>query len=535
MSKHKGFRRLIALMSCCALVAAAAVTSLPASAATGDVVLVVEDFNDAGDKAWNDNKEDPNNLTYTVVDSNTARDGAGLDGIDGKAIQIASGGGITFQNHFSERMDLSKYGDMTYALKVRIYFDNFNWPNDNQDNDWGVEITSNGGADMKAYRWGKNFMIQPGWNELLLPISPMYINSGGTGPAADLSKINYIRIYSTYNPTTYAILDEVAIVKYDTDPGPQKSGDTTTLCTFDAATYITAGSIDTTNKKQGVSAGTAGSWTSDAYPAVTWKYNVLGKPNAPGANTGLTMTNGAVKVWLYVKDLNSLAKNEDGKYEYQLELTSSKEADKNELCWSPDQFELKQGWNEYTLRFSDAMEVGEACDLSNINYARFYVKGQTATLIAMDDLRTVKVEDIGGPDPGTSSEGVSSEETSSVETSSEDASSEAASSEETSSEADPGQETSSEDTTPVDTSSAAEEDTASEAESSEAAGTVGEEDKTDGGSGWLIALFVALGVLIVAGAAVAVYFLVIRKAPAAESAEEEAPEEDAEENDQEEE
>ena len=103
----------------------------------------------------------------------------------------------------------------------------------------------------------------------------------------------------------------------------------------------------------------------------------------------------------------------------------------------------------------------------------------------------------------TSSEDTSSEDTSSEDTSSEDTSSEDTSSEETSSEDTSSEDTSSEDTSSEDTSS---EDTSSEDSSSEAPVTSSEDTSSEppkpGDAG--VTLFVILGVLALAGAAVAI-------------------------------
>ena len=108
----------------------------------------------------------------------------------------------------------------------------------------------------------------------------------------------------------------------------------------------------------------------------------------------------------------------------------------------------------------------------------------------------------------TSSEDTSSEDTSSEDTSSEDTSSEDTSSEDTSSEDTSSEDTSSEDTSSEDTSSeeTSSEDTSSEDTSSETPVTSSEDTSSEppkpGDAG--VTLFVILGVLALAGAAVAI-------------------------------
>ena len=65
-----------------------------------------------------------------------------------------------------------------------------------------VEITSSGTCDKNEYNWSiTQCVAQTGWNEVWLPLS----SAGTTGGAADLTKINYLRIYILNSSATYYI------------------------------------------------------------------------------------------------------------------------------------------------------------------------------------------------------------------------------------------------------------------------------------------------------------------------------------------
>ena len=109
-------------------------------------------------------------------------------------------------------------------------------------------------------------------------------------------------------------------------------------------------------------------------------------------NSGLTKNNGALHLWFYIGDLSQL-KN-DG----QFELTSSGESDKNEYAWNlgPMLPNLKNGWNELVLHFSDAAESSGdgGPNLTAFNFFRLYLwstgKSHPDLALGVDDLRLFK-------------------------------------------------------------------------------------------------------------------------------------------------
>lgn len=71
-----------------------------------------------------------------------------------------------------------------------------------------IEITSSGTCDVNEFGWNLfSYVTKTGWNEVWLDLSTAEI----TGGAADLSKINYMRIYTLNGSATFYI-DDIAVV-----------------------------------------------------------------------------------------------------------------------------------------------------------------------------------------------------------------------------------------------------------------------------------------------------------------------------------
>ena len=92
----------------------------------------------------------------------------------------------------------------------------------------------------------------------------------------------------------------------------------------------------------------------------------------------------AVKLQLYISDVSALDLTG------QLEITSSGGADAEEYHWPLSQMDLKNGWNNVYLTFSNAFTTNGAADLSNINYMRIYAFLSRSAVMAVNDIRIVK-------------------------------------------------------------------------------------------------------------------------------------------------
>lgn len=476
-------------------------------------VFTVFDFEKEklGSNIWDGPTRTKGEYTYKVVNSSTANNGKGLNGIQGQAIEahqiidkVTGLPGVIFGTHLASPIDLSAYANGKYALKIRIYFDKFD-PLYNPTGetiaggDWGVEMTNNGNADTKAYRWGKKgFVPQAGWNEIYLPIRAEYITSSGLGKI-NLAKVNFIRFWNTTNDAKYCVLDSVTIVDYSAD-SISVNGNVMSLDHCDDASAYYNGGVDTANKKQGYGSIAEVAWNPNQPAQVSRKWS---NP----IDTKVTLKTGALKLWIYISDISHVS-------DLSIELTSSGESDKSEINWSKDTLNLKNGWNEVTLQMKDATAYDgvteKAFNPAALNYFRIYAIAAKPLKLAVDDIRIVKNDgNYTTPTDNVSANNSANNTVSAAKTSSDavKSTSEIANGSESfilnSSET---ENTGSIALTTSDSSSFAENTT----NSSDSAAEALEQEKQKSTLP-LILLFIGLGILILGGTGTAVYFLVLKK------------------------
>jgi len=93
-------------------------------------------------------------------------------------------------------------------------------------------------------------------------------------------------------------------------------------------------------------------------------------------NTTVDSTNGILHFWFYASDVSQLRISSPGKDPGQVELTSSGVSDVSEYAWRTDSLfaSWHNGWNEVTLKFSDAEQTiaGYPPDPTHFNRFRIY-------------------------------------------------------------------------------------------------------------------------------------------------------------------
>ncbi|MBQ7247005.1 MAG: SGNH/GDSL hydrolase family protein [Lachnospiraceae bacterium] len=87
---------------------------------------------------------------------------------------------------------------------------------------------------------------------------------------------------------------------------------------------------------------------------------------------------GDLHAWLYISDASKVI---DG----QIELSSSGLSDKEETAWNLNKTMLHDGWNELTLKFSDAVYSGST-NYALINYFRVYINYSGPAFIGIDEI-----------------------------------------------------------------------------------------------------------------------------------------------------
>ena len=108
----------------------------------------------------------------------------------------------TLEGKLSTSLDLSEYKNG--YLHFYVYCSDISKIGDQGQ----IEITSSGQCDVNEYNWSlAQCVTKTGWNEFWLDLSA----AGTTGGEADLSAINYIRIYAL-NATATFYIDEIEVV-----------------------------------------------------------------------------------------------------------------------------------------------------------------------------------------------------------------------------------------------------------------------------------------------------------------------------------
>jgi hypothetical protein len=256
---------------------------------------------------------------------------------------------------------------------------------DLKNNDGQIELTSSGESDKKEYAWNLADIIpslKNGWNEVKLNFNTAQLSSDG-GP--DIHAFNFFRVYLWTSSKSHS---DVAIGLDDLrfrarSKTVESFNNTEALDNWETAGN--KGAIEKPGAKEGVGWLKAPIVSGEDYMHFIYK-----RPTA--LNAGLTKANGALKLWLYIGDISQI-KN-DG----QFELTSSGESDKNEYAWNlgPMLPNLKNGWNELTLNFSDAAESSGdgGPKLTAFNFFRLYLwtnnKTHADVALGLDDLRLIE-------------------------------------------------------------------------------------------------------------------------------------------------
>jgi len=256
---------------------------------------------------------------------------------------------------------------------------------DLKNNDGQIELTSSTESDKKEYAWNLADIIpglKNGWNEVKLNFNTAQTSSDG-GP--DIHAFNFFRIYLWTGSKQHS---DVAIgvddLRFRARPKTiEVFNNAETLDNWETA--ANKGAIEKPGAKEGQGWLKASIVNNEDFMQFIYK-----RP-AP-LNAGLTKANGALKLWLYIGDISQI--KSDG----QFELTSSAESDKNEYSWNlaPMIPNLKNGWNELTLNFSDAGESSGdgGPKLTAFNYFKLYLwtnnKTHADVALGLDDLRLIE-------------------------------------------------------------------------------------------------------------------------------------------------
>ena len=251
-----------------------------------------------------------------------------------------------------------------------------------------AEISSSGSPD-GARIWENvgTYLTGDGWNEVYLPLA-----AAETDGSVDFARLNYMRIYARV--TTRLALDDVYFCREGNEPpAKEEEPEVQRPTVFGAKRYV-----DHVDALEGWYLDTGAVFVPGGAPDNNG-YLETEQVNAFGAlmmarkyDKALDLSRYAEKgylhIWLKLENAEALT---DG----SLELSSSGQADANEIHWSLSGMELQDGWNELYLPFSEAVAEGGTIDLRAVNFFRIYTYG--AARLGIDDIYAC----LPGENPGT--------------------------------------------------------------------------------------------------------------------------------------
>ncbi|MBO5897852.1 MAG: hypothetical protein J6R04_02455, partial [Clostridia bacterium] len=221
-----------------------------------------------------------------------------------------------------------------------------------------IELTSSGHADSQEMSWQiKNYIRNEGWNEVWLPIC-LQTPYCASGNAPDLSRVNFIRIYTNQADGAVLYFDDIYLAPNAL--GTKANEGKHVL--FDGES-IPVGMYDHTSKGYKVSQdqvkeGSSSIHSSDFQVRLIYSFLPLDITAYEG---------GYLHMWVYVTDHATIKSG-------NIELTSSGVSDVDEMSWSVLDHLKQDGWNEVWLPISTdrcSPSTG-VTDLSSVNYLRLF-------------------------------------------------------------------------------------------------------------------------------------------------------------------
>ena len=280
--------------------------------------------------------------------------------------------------------DVSAYADG--YLHMWVYVTDF----DNIDRGF-IELTSGGAYDVEEICWPvKDHIKANGWNELWLPI-----NAARGAGAADLTRVNYIRLYTNLKNNAMADMYFDDIYFINADPNAEDKTDdkvepeNTQKPDADGVLMLLDG--------ESVPAGTKIEMTTSTDYVKQGKTSLKSTSTQVRLETNFGRTdisayeNGYLHMWVYVTDFANINRG-------YIELTSSGAFDVEEMCWRVQDYLKQDGWNELWLPLADAIKpTGDQApvNMKGVNYLRMYTIQSTAGAAAdmyFDDIYFAKTK-----------------------------------------------------------------------------------------------------------------------------------------------
>ena len=282
---------------------------------------------------------------------------------------------------FQPAVDISAFPDA--ALHLWLYVDNAA----NVGERVMIELGSGNAGDVDEFQWNVYATgLQDGWNELILNFS----DAVQTG-TVDLSKINWLRIFTSNTADMVVMVDEVSIVEASEaepeKPTQPEQPPVSSVVLWNCDNQYEPGvavynrnTITITTEPGEVKEGTA------AYKNVgsTNDERIVLKFN-PAKDTS-NVENGALHLWLSIDAVSKLTNG------VHIELGSGNGADTDEYEWTIPASALQTGWNELILSFGDAVQTGTV-ELKKLNWFRVFTSNGVDLTVIVDDISVVEASE----------------------------------------------------------------------------------------------------------------------------------------------
>lgn len=231
-----------------------------------------------------------------------------------------------------------------------------------------VELGSAGKGGVNEYQWTvKTEDLADGWNELVLK----FVNARkSTDGGADLSHVDFLRIYNSTNDGVTVRLDDVRAVDVEQVTVQLMNCDSTTGLSIDGGKK----EFSITTKEEEHKEGT-GAFKVSQQGRVMLAMRLEQPVDISACQEG------TLHFWIWFSDISAL------KEDIKVELGSGGTYDKEEAQWTLQKDIFTDGWNEITLLLSDANQSRDGgINVSRVNWFRIYSVNNGNLVTIVDDI-----------------------------------------------------------------------------------------------------------------------------------------------------
>ncbi len=278
------------------------------------------------------------------------------------AFQSAGKNAVWWQVLLENAVDISAYAEGGIHLWLYIS------ETAKLNSDVTAELGSGGKGGVYEYQWTvKREKLTDGWNELVLKFANARKSADG---GADLSNVNFLRIYNSTNDGITVRLDDVRAVEVEHATVQLMNCDSTTGVSIDGGKKEFSITTEAEEHKEG-----AGAYKVSQQDRVMLAMCLEQPVDASACKEG------ALHFWIRFSDVSALNDS------VRVELGSGGTYDKEEVQWTLEKDAFTDGWNEITLLLSDGNQSKDGgINVSRVNWFRIYSKNKGNLVTIVDDI-----------------------------------------------------------------------------------------------------------------------------------------------------